>query len=117
MHKLTYRAMLEAAEQALDAGFSVILDATFLYPSSRDDVAELARSHGVPLHFYWLDVDVEMLKARVNQREEHGRDISDANLDVLESQLTGYRRPTEPYIEFISDSDRCPPDKTSIKLP
>jgi len=108
MHKLTYRAMLTAAEKALNAGFSVILDATLLYPPSREDVVELARSHGVPLHFYWLDIDVEELKTRVNQREKDARDISDANLEVLEGQLEDYRRPTEPYIKFISDSGLWP---------
>jgi len=108
MHKLTYRAMFDAAEKALEAGFTVILDATFLYPPSRERVAELGRSQGAPCHFFWLDIDAGTLKARIGQRQEHGRDISDADLKVLEDQLATYERPSEPYIEFISDSSHWP---------
>ena len=108
MHKLTYRAMFDAAEKALEAGFSVILDATFLYPASRERAATLGSAQGVPWHFYWLDIDQQTLRARVDRREEAGRDISDADLEVLEGQLADYKRPTEPYIEFISDSAHWP---------
>ena len=108
MHKLTYQAMFDAAEKALEAGFSAILDATFLYPASRERAAGLGSAQKVPWHFYWLDIDSETLRARVGRREEDGRDISDAGLKVLESQLATHKRPTEPYIEFISDSDHWP---------
>ncbi len=108
MHRLTYRAMFDAAEKALEAGFSVILDATFLYSASRERAATLGNRQGVSWHFYWLDIDQQTLRARVGRREEAGRDISDADLKVLEGQLTDYERPTEPCIEFVSDSDHWP---------
>ncbi|NOR73085.1 MAG: AAA family ATPase [Mariprofundaceae bacterium] len=108
MHKLTYRAMFDAAGKALEAGFSVILDATFLHPASREHAAALGNAQGVPWHFYWLDIDQQTLRAGVGRRQAEGRDISDADLEVLEAQLTGYERPTEPYIEFVSDSNHWP---------
>ncbi|MDT8376659.1 MAG: AAA family ATPase [Mariprofundaceae bacterium] len=108
MHRLTYRAMFDAAEKTLDAGFSVILDATFLSPASRERTAALGREKGVAWHFYWLDIEPETLRARVGRREADGRDVSDADLRVLQEQLAGYVRPAEPCIEFISDSSHWP---------
>jgi len=108
MHKLTYLAMFDATEKTLRAGFTAVLDATFLHPASRERVVELANEHGVASHFYWLDIDSERLRARVERREKGGRDISDADLKVLENQLLDYRRPSEPCIEFISNSDHWP---------
>ena len=108
MHRLTYEAMLAAAVTALKAGWPVILDATFLGRSQRDAVRKLAAEAEVPLTLYWLDTSSDELRLRVQARSAVGRDISDADLDVLEGQLANYRRPTETGITFLSGSDRWP---------
>lgn len=108
MHRLTYRAMFSAATTAIKAGFSVILDATFLHPASRQTAVELAESLKAPLQFYWLDINEEVLRERVQQRTVENSDISDANLKVLEGQLNGYQPPDEPCIQFIRDSNNWP---------
>ncbi|MCF7821231.1 MAG: AAA family ATPase [Mariprofundaceae bacterium] len=113
MHRLTYRAMFDAAEKTLAAGFSVILDATFLHPASREHATALGSARGVPWHFYWLDIDEQTLRENVGRRQAESRDISDADLEVLEGQLAGYRRPAEPCIEFIPDSDHWPQARDS----
>ena len=108
MHRLTYQAMFDAAEKSLAAGFSVILDATFLHPESREHAAALGSAQGVLRHFYWLDIDQQTLRENIGRRQAESRDISDADLEVLEGQLADYRRPAEPYIEFIPASDHWP---------
>jgi aminoglycoside phosphotransferase family enzyme len=73
MHINTYTAMFNAARTAFDAGFSVILDATFLHPDSRQQSFELAKACDVPLHFFWLDIDKEVLIKQIKKRQSAQR--------------------------------------------
>ena len=114
MHQLTYRAMFDAAATSLRAGFSVILDATFLHPESRERVADLAAEESIPLTFYWLDISHETLRERVQRRSSEAADISDADLGVLEAQISRYERPSEPYIIYIDSSGSWPPMKKAV---
>ncbi|RMH61111.1 MAG: hypothetical protein D6678_04285, partial [Zetaproteobacteria bacterium] len=95
MHRRTYAAMFEAARSSLAAGFSVILDATFLHPDARAGLYALKQASGVPLHAYWLDIDTNRLKANIAARKKHGRDISEADIQVLEQQLRVSKPPTD----------------------
>ncbi len=110
MTELTYAAMFTAARQILDAGLSVILDATFLNIDHRNRFRDLARQTRTPTRFLWLELPEQQLRQRVAGRSDQGQDISDANLDVLEKQWAEYQRPNEPGIEFLTDSE-CWPDK------
>jgi len=108
MHIHTYKAMFDAARTALAAGFSVILDATFLHPDSRRQAYELAKDCDIPLYFYWLDMDKATLRKRIRKRQRSASDISDADLSVLELQLAEYNRPDEPGIQFLSSNEAWP---------
>jgi hypothetical protein len=108
MTEATYAAMLRGADAALAAGFSVILDATFLDPAHRDQARRLAEGRGVPFSLLWLDVPAPELRRRVCARAAAGSDVSDADLAVLEAQLSAYRRPEEKDIRFLQASDRWP---------
>jgi len=108
MHELTYQTMFDAAGLVLKAGFSAILDATFLHPPSREKVAALAKKSGSPLAFFWLDVDADTLRERVARRTGLGNDVSDADLTVLNKQLKEFLRPQEGFITFIKDSGKWP---------
>ncbi|ATX79200.1 hypothetical protein Ga0123461_0780 [Mariprofundus aestuarium] len=113
MHTNTYKAVFDAARVALSAGFSVILDATFIHPDSRSQLKAVADSCHTPLHFFWLDIDESILRERISQRESAANDISDADLRVLELQLAEYRRPEEPWIQFLSSNSSWPEHNTS----
>jgi len=108
MHINTYAALFEAARTALAAGFSVILDATFLHPDSRRQTHELAAECNVPLYFYWLDIDIDTLRSNICHRQQAGRDISDADLSVLELQLAEYQRPDEDWVQFLCSNEAWP---------
>lgn len=108
MTEATYAAMMAGAGAALAAGYSVILDATFLDAAERDRARELAKECGVAFAPYWLDVPAAELRRRVAARSAAGGDVSDADLAVLEAQLAAYRRPAEAGIVFLQASDRWP---------
>jgi aminoglycoside phosphotransferase family enzyme/predicted kinase len=109
MNELTYQSMLRAAKSTIKAGYSVILDATFLHTENRTAVETLAAKMNVTLHFYWLDVDAQQLRERVRHRSQHESDISDADLQILDEQLKHYVRPADSYIRFLDNSDYWPP--------
>ena len=108
MHINTYKAMFDAARKALNAGFSVILDATFLHPDSRRQAFDLANACAAPLHFFWLDIEEAALRKHIKKRQRAANDISDADLHVLDLQLTEYRRPAEPWIQFLCSNESWP---------
>ncbi|ATX82404.1 hypothetical protein Ga0123462_1541 [Mariprofundus ferrinatatus] len=108
MHILTYRAMFAAANTALDAGFPVILDATFIHPDSRRRLKALADTCDTPPYFYWLDIEPSLLRERIKARQQQTSDISDADLHVLALQLAEYRRPDEAWVHFLGSSNSWP---------
>jgi len=80
-----YRALVTRAKDVLVAGGSVIVDATFLTPEWREDVASAAASAGVPFTGVWLDAPPERMAERLRHRT---RDASDATVAVLERQIS-----------------------------
>jgi hypothetical protein len=84
--RATYERLLEGARDVIQAGFSAILDATFLRRHQRD--AARAAAVALDVRFVILDFDVDMqtLRARVEKRRERADDASDAGLNVLEAQ-------------------------------
>lgn len=113
MNARTYGAMFKAGEIALADGFNVILDATFLRREDRDRARELAKKLHADIRILWLDVPEPVLRQRIQQRIRKGKDVSDADLEVLELQLQHYKRPRENDVLFLPDSDRWPFQSTS----
>lgn len=84
----TYQRLQALAYPVLDAGFPVILDATYLLRSQRQHIQRLAQVAGAP--FVLLDVQAPdaVLRERIGRRRESERDASEATLAVLEHQLS-----------------------------
>ncbi|MEB3361251.1 MAG: AAA family ATPase [Synechococcaceae cyanobacterium] len=78
--------LLNAAQLALDAGESVIVDATFLRRSDRTTYAQLAQRYAARFLILDCRVDHAVAEARINQRQQQGCDPSEADLDVLRLQ-------------------------------
>jgi hypothetical protein len=95
--RLTLEKLLECAEMLLAAGYSVIVDATFLARSWRDPFFALARKIAVPVRIVSMNTDAETMRNRIIERMQQANDASEAGLDILESQLKN----TEP----LSDSE------------
>ena len=82
--KEVFAIMREDAARALTAGWPVILDATHMAPTTRQLAEDVARSANAPFCGLWLAAPADVLRRRVGGR---GKDISDADLAVLEKQL------------------------------
>lgn len=89
----TYARLAELARAVVEAGYPVLVDATFLKRAQRAAFAGLAATLGVPFAILAFDAPAANLRARVRQRAEAGADASEADLAVLETQL----RAREPF--------------------
>jgi uncharacterized protein len=79
-----YSAAREHAAAALGAGYSAIVDATFIDAGEREAIAAVAAQAGVPFTGLWLTAPDAVLIERVVRRRG---DSSDADRAVLEQQL------------------------------
>lgn len=83
----TYQTLAQLAHTVVSAGYSAILDATFLKRAQRDVIRHLAADLGVPFRILCFTAPEDMLRARILQRAAEARDASEANLAVLENQI------------------------------
>jgi len=85
----TYARLLSHADLLLQAGFNVVLDATFLKAADRRACRELAGRLGV--QFFILDCQASeaVLRERIVARLASGNDPSEAGLKVLAAQMAG----------------------------
>ncbi len=82
----TYQRLAELATFVIHAGFSVLLDATFLKQRHRDLIRQLADTLEIPFLILHCIAPMQMLKQRIHIRGKVGLDPSDATLQVLEAQ-------------------------------
>jgi len=88
--KAVYQMLSEKARLVLRSGHAVVIDAVFADPDVRQDVQGLACEVGVPFQGIWLHADPETLLKRVTERRN---DASDANPEVVRTQLKGEQGP------------------------
>jgi predicted kinase len=84
---LTYRRCVLLAKTVLASGRPAIIDGTFLHRDQRVLACELARELHIPFIILSFDASEEVLRKRVIDRLKLCCDPSEANLQVLESQL------------------------------
>jgi predicted kinase len=83
----TYRRLAELAGALLDAGWPVIVDATFTARWQRDLLRATARTRGAEFRIRDFPVPVAVLRERIEARARAGGDASEADLAVLQYQL------------------------------
>lgn len=99
----TFSRLQNLAGELLDAGFPVIVDATFLGRRQRENFSRLAETRGMDWRLVSLSVAPEILRDRITHRQSRADDASEADLAVLESQM----RNAEPLDE--RESAHCIP--------
>ena len=82
----TYERLRELARPVLAAGWPVLADATFLHRGGRRAFADLAEELGVPWVILDLEAPLEVLEARVAERQAAASDASEAGVEVLRRQ-------------------------------
>ncbi len=83
----TYARLLQLAEQVLNFGFPVIVDAAFLKYQQRRQFYALAERLQLPFIILSIQADPCVLRERVRQRREQGADASEADQSVVDKLL------------------------------
>jgi predicted kinase len=96
-----YDELLCKAEIGLAAGFSIIVDATFLQRGHRIAFRQLAAQRNVSFVILEFDADPATLRQRIADRQQAGVDLSEATGGVLEQQLAERERLGEEERKYV----------------
>ncbi|MBW2658370.1 MAG: AAA family ATPase [Deltaproteobacteria bacterium] len=104
----TYDRLADIAHCLLTAGYSVLIDATTLKARQRKKFIDLAGALNIPCCILNFKASPETLRERVRLRAEEGSDISDATVEVVESQIAGYEPLSADEKKITVDIDTEP---------
>ncbi|HSC83483.1 MAG TPA: AAA family ATPase [Pseudomonas sp.] len=82
----TYQRLHQLAENALHAGFPVVLDAAYLKREQRSAAWQVAEQNGAPFLILDCQAPQEVIAGWLQQRRAEGSDPSDATLEVVQAQ-------------------------------
>jgi len=82
----TYGRLHTLAGQALAAGFSAVIDATYLRAEQRQAAWQVAESAGVPFIILSCEAPEAVIEQWLSERQSRGGDPSDATLEVIRAQ-------------------------------
>ncbi|MCG7899394.1 MAG: AAA family ATPase [Candidatus Thiodiazotropha weberae] len=110
--RTTYHHLAGLATGLLQAGFSVIIDATFLKGWQRGLFHQLANRLQVPLLILDCQASSAQLQQRLIARQQQGGDASEADLSVLDLQLSGAEPLTaeERLLALSIETENFPPN-------
>jgi hypothetical protein len=87
MTEKTYHRLVALAETLLNAGYSVIVDATFLRREQRGQQRRLAERCGVDFLVLDCRAPEDLLRRRILERAAVGDDPSEADISMLQHQM------------------------------
>jgi len=82
----TYKRLHQLATTALQAGFSVVIDAAYLKQQQRQDAWQAAETTGVPFLIVDCQAPDAVIAQWLAQRQAEGLDPSDATMEVVHAQ-------------------------------
>jgi len=85
--RATFNDLESITSHILNAGYPVIVDATFIKKDTREQFQKLAKKSNVPYVILDFQAPEELLKKWITKRIASNTDISDADLDVLKQQI------------------------------
>lgn len=97
----TYKRLLRLSSTLLQLGFKVIVDATFLIRNARKEYYDYASENQIPMKVIQAIAPIEILQQRITTRMQQNSSESDADLAVLEKQLTNaepFSLSEQPYL-------------------
>lgn len=97
----TYEHLATLAAQVLEAGFAVLVDATFLARRHRALLLGVATQQQVPCRIVSFDAPEKVLRERVQRRLAKGGNASEATIEVLEAQLAA-REPLDAQEQALA---------------
>ncbi len=105
----TYDHLLQLSRVLIGHGFTVIVDAAFLQQAERAQFQALTAELKVPFAILSVSADLHVLRQRIRQRMQHGKDASEADIAVLE-KLHAVSEPLQPgeresVAELVNDGE------------
>jgi predicted kinase len=103
----TYAHLAQQAARVIEAGWTAVVDATFLKRAQRDAFRRLAAQLGVPCTILACRAHAETLRRRVALRSVQGTDAAEADLAVLSGQFAAIEpRTAEEHADALTcDTD------------
>ena len=101
----TYQRLIELSRHTIQAGYSSIVDATFLKREQRQLFHDLAQELGVPFVILHFHADETLLRQWIIERQAAGKDASEATIEVLEHQLKTEQPLTKNEADRIIEID------------
>ncbi|MEN8206357.1 MAG: AAA family ATPase [Pseudomonadota bacterium] len=99
----TYEQLALLARTVIGAGYPVIVDATFLQFTWREQFRQLSCALTVPFVLLHFAADKDTLRARIRGRQAAGGDPSEADIGVLEAQLVSQEHLTPDEMADVID--------------
>jgi len=115
----TYTKLYTLADHILRNHWNVIVDATFIKQEYRKKFLQLASEHRAGFVILDCCADVETLQQRITARAQDASVISEANLQVLQQQLTAnqsFSNDELPYVVTIDTEQSLNPDTLVSKI-
>lgn len=105
MSARTYDRLAQCSALALDQGYCVVVDATFLDGAQRQRFQALAAAHDASFLILHFSTSVEQLEHNIRTRQAANNDASDADIAVLHQQLAHYKplQDNEPCVTVQSN--------------
>lgn len=97
----TYGRLRRIARHILRADYSVVIDATFLKHRERQLFQELAQSERAEFAILDCNADQQVLRRRITARLAKNNDASDADLEVLDSQIATQEPLTDSELKYV----------------
>ncbi|MDH5480181.1 MAG: AAA family ATPase [Nitrosomonas sp.] len=104
-HQHTYHHLLTTTKQICQSGFSVIVDATFLKQTQRQQFQNLARELNILFVILDFHADKQCCNDRIKLRTNTKSDASEATSEVLQHQLSTEEPLTEHEADHIIHID------------
>jgi len=104
----TYQRLVDLSRCILDSQWNVLVDAAFLHADQRQRFQSLAAELGIPFAILYFTAPAQVLRDRVERRQQTQKDASEADVQVLESQMSCHEHPSkveEDYIVEINSGD------------
>lgn len=88
--QLTYQRLFDLAQVIINAGYSVVVDATFLQHPWRQRFYQLAQDNNIPFKILHLQSSQSELISRIQRRQQQDKQTSEADIEVLQRQIQNH---------------------------
>lgn len=112
----TYGHLAELTGEKLTNKQSVLVDGTFCRKRDRDSFAALAEESGSRFVILRLNCPAEVIRLRLETRQQAQESVSDGTWDVYLRQSAGFEEPTEKEGLLLQLDATLPPEDLAVRV-